>query len=639
MFWRVESLHNDVMKRLHASEKVTGCLGSPMKSHGDPGRRGKGTQVTRHFVTEAGVEKMKMAFYVVGPTGRKGVVHVEQRKDENGEWDFYTLHVDVQGFTRMYVIDKREVPLKVKKSWAWGRVAEAIIIGPTPFTLNITDSDGDAVLEVQDPPFGFLKGGSMDVSVTDIQYSSDVGIEPASAASSSWLFVCRDSVVPINSIASNNSVNLDVCSRYTDGIKKPDTNCIFFQSFHDLTNQSTKTSFEVTLILPDADVYNSFAILCNVRNSSTNVSASGVLLATFTNPGPSYTRHLNSAQIPALYCYVGFSCLWTVALICWLANRLTFPTMKNQLHTCMTFVPLSFLMNDALTALIYVSLGLQGTQPTALNTLKFFVITFYVVTLYTTLMLMAKGWYVVRLRLSPVEKRTIGGNAIFVALGYIFFLSIQSGAVLKHDYSQIALTIFMITSYVYMYWCLRTNMDALRGYIDTLKVRLPDLPASATGERPSSVSGLSVRERPEAGVSPGGAVATASMFRLAKRVVTAFRPPAAPEGLVEFSSLGADWNLVYAYEQKLWMMRMTHRIITYFSLTSFLMLALTFFNAFAYTSGQVAVEQSFLLVGFFWMALTYRLRDPAQKVVVPMWTSADRCCDAKAAESVLIMDS
>ncbi|KAJ3216656.1 Mitochondrial import inner membrane translocase subunit Tim21 [Dinochytrium kinnereticum] len=96
--WRVNSTLEEAMERIKDNDKALDHIGMPMEAVGDMmGPRGRASRLHRHFYKDAqGYERLKMRFYVRGPISN-GTVNLEKYKNDDGEWVFDHLYLDVEG--------------------------------------------------------------------------------------------------------------------------------------------------------------------------------------------------------------------------------------------------------------------------------------------------------------------------------------------------------------------------------------------------------------------------------------------------------------------------------------------------------------------------------------------------------------
>ncbi|KAI8854910.1 TIM21-domain-containing protein [Chytridium lagenaria] len=99
--YRVNTTFEEAMNRIKENEKVQDLIGEPMEGVGDlMGPRGRASRLQRNFFQDAkGNKRLRMRFYLKGSLAN-GVVMLERVKDEEGNWIFDYLFVDVEGGRR-----------------------------------------------------------------------------------------------------------------------------------------------------------------------------------------------------------------------------------------------------------------------------------------------------------------------------------------------------------------------------------------------------------------------------------------------------------------------------------------------------------------------------------------------------------
>ncbi|KAJ3300750.1 hypothetical protein HK104_006049 [Borealophlyctis nickersoniae] len=155
-----------------------------------------------------------------------------------------------------------------------------------------------------------------------------------------------------------------------------------------------------------------------------------------------------------------------------------------------------------------IQLGSTGFPSATLNGLRIIFVALASTAFFAVLLYASKGWYIVRLQFAPVEQRTMLTTAVFSGMAEVFFFVVQGA-------SLIAQAIFYVATYAYIIINLRIHINILAAYINKLK--------------------LSGRSEVTAPPTRGGEI------------------PVYP--------LDGDWDIVTVYKNKLWMLRITMRIV------------------------------------------------------------------------------
>ncbi|KAI8854911.1 hypothetical protein BC829DRAFT_378794 [Chytridium lagenaria] len=447
--------------------------------------------------------------------------------------------------------------------------------------------------------FAFYKGGEVSIDISSLIFTSTGSVNISDVPKYSYTMVCReDDVFSIDTIVASSqaSINSTLCD-----IPTLSNQCPYIKSFSELTN-TTQGGVNIKHQLVREGYYSTFVVMCKNR---TGLLGNGVK-AWYTNPGPNYVRHLSAIDVPVLNVHLVFLGLWVVINVVWFGHYYTMRHMSNLLHFRLSLIPFVMLLNSSVAVGFLVNLGTGGYKSESLETLRFFLLIIHILLIYVMLQLMSKGWYIVRKRLAGVEKRTIGGMALFVALGNAFFQFMGGGSV-------IAILIFLSTVHIYMFWNLRYILEAVTDYLRTLRDRLPSPTTPPT-------SWSSVVRPP---------VNTTFASKLAKKMFQG--PPGTRTERGKVTALGKEWDLVNSYAGKLWLLGLVNRIITFFTIGIFMLVATQYFTQnytatrsvadFEYPYIGVFLSQTFLVLGISWMGIVMRLRDPVQYVVVPSWVA------------------
>ncbi|KAJ3216655.1 hypothetical protein HDU67_009183 [Dinochytrium kinnereticum] len=273
----------------------------------------------------------------------------------------------------------------------------------------------------------YLQGGEINLSAGNVFYRARAGENRtlSEAPNLTWMMVCReDDSFNFDDIILDGTVDTAICDKLA---KAPSnlTQCPYVKTFRGIVQQDPQGFFSLNYPISQPGYYSTVAVLC-----AKNVSAHArTIRGSFTNPGPRFIRHLSAVEIPVLITYIVYIILWGIVNIVWFSKFISMRHMANLLYLRISSLPLLFFFYTILSVSYFLNLGIRGVKSEVLETLRFLFVIIHTLVLYAMLQLLSKGWYIVRKRLSPVEKRTIGGMALFVSLGNVFFQYIGNGAV------------------------------------------------------------------------------------------------------------------------------------------------------------------------------------------------------------------
>uniref|UniRef100_A0A915IRZ5 Mitochondrial import inner membrane translocase subunit Tim21 n=1 Tax=Romanomermis culicivorax TaxID=13658 RepID=A0A915IRZ5_ROMCU len=97
------SVYSRALKVVTANEEIQMILGTPIKGFGEETRRGRRRHVAHAEYQKDGKVHMRMKFYVKGPSA-SGVVNLEVKEDENGNFDYRYLFVDIDSYPPKSII-------------------------------------------------------------------------------------------------------------------------------------------------------------------------------------------------------------------------------------------------------------------------------------------------------------------------------------------------------------------------------------------------------------------------------------------------------------------------------------------------------------------------------------------------------
>ncbi|KAJ3078675.1 hypothetical protein HK102_004322 [Quaeritorhiza haematococci] len=434
-----------------------------------------------------------------------------------------------------------------------------------------------------------------------------------------------------------------------------------------------------------------------VKCSAQQLGLYGAVEASLTNPGPFFIQHLSAGEIPLFFVYLVSSVLWFLFLLAWLAHWFIVyyqagPASSSSIpkipfHRLLVLYPTSQLLYTLYAAGFYGYYGSTGSTTVVVDVFLYIMQGLAVVVLYTCLMLMTKGWCVIRTRLSPLEIRSILSSAIFLAISDVFYVVVGKGAV-------IALVIFTVTTYLYMFWSMRIHLDTLTAYVMVLKSRFPetDQESSSNGDssdrqdthnisqiregtdpdyeqdhEPTTPTTDATRDHRNDNTNRGTFQAIFSGL-IRRRQTNSIDSKASNDGDTPSSrsrsnsithssapkpttlngtrihTLDENWDLISSYEGKLNILRHASRLVTTFATATLVIRVSEFLEIFPASpssafspassdgggnaalaigggGGYVTVGAWQLVVmgGWCLIAYLYRLRKPAEWVIIPEW--------------------
>ncbi|KAJ3315754.1 hypothetical protein HDU76_002114, partial [Blyttiomyces sp. JEL0837] len=590
---------------------------------------------------------------------------------------------------------------------------------------------------------GLREGKMGGIAIERDEFDDDAEFEQdAEAAAITYLLICNTANQSIDDQLSANTVNSTFCS--SDPLKKDPSsypypfiggNCLYVTSFANQTaltavGNDTLKSFEVSVSVPVKATLEAFVLICSgTFIQSVQATESG----SFTNPGPYFVRHLSSYQIPVLYCYMAFTGLWVVINLIWFGAWMYHGKTRNKLYKVIALIPSTMLCYVGFVMGLYLAIGIMGYLMSWMQVIRYTLLLVTEISLYMVMMLMSKGWGIIRFHISPIERRTMAGCSIFFVIADLFNLSVGSGA-------WIALAVFGATYYSYLFRNLRLMTDNLRDYISNLRTRLNSVTETAADRRrtrqrnttatdhvesedpvdaqrrqrrrrdgesnedgtndettTTTATGLHAvfeantsnnptepnsetipptsrtntsrypptqpnpnQELPQPNVptselrnrnrssrsqsQPPPANQPTNSFpsrisgmfsNIIRRMISGFAAwrrimryraePEFPADAPRIASLGRDWEIVWSYESKLWLLEMTYRIATFYATTTVILQVYQIIvDIPSYNYFTIILLQLQLVVGFIWLGWTYRLREMKQMVVVPEFVVAAR---------------
>ncbi|KAI9331623.1 hypothetical protein BDR26DRAFT_870123 [Obelidium mucronatum] len=315
--------------------------------------------------------------------------------------------------------------------------------------------------------------------------------------------------------------------------------------------------------------------------------------------------------------------------------------MRNKLHACISMIPVTQLAWIGYIVTRYISIGTKGpvnTDFTALFAIQSVLLFVKDFVLMFCLALMAKGWGVIRVRLSGVESRTIGGVAFFYALSDVLY---------SYDFDfMFVFWIFALTSYYYVLWTVLIHIQNAEKHVSLSQAKLDSLhtaPTPVLNQNNIVVDETSTVDEENAEIntneinrSNDAAVAQSnSTLRVLDRVgvltrtnlwAQVFPPrPSFPKDAFgnRIVGMGEDWKLLWTLQSKLWVIISAKNIVIYYAFFTLIdkIIQLLGVNVIPF---YPTFPNLYHLGGFYWIATVFMLRQPEQIVVIPKWVLSKR---------------
>jgi len=182
---------------------------------------------------------------------------------------------------------------------------------------------------------------------------------------------------------------------------------------------------------------------------------------TFLNP---HNEHLSSeyAWLPTVY--AGLLILWASALSVWFFNWLWFSRFRLYLHMAISIFPIVKLAWVAYNVFYYKTMSSVGSE----NMWTTYFVVFYALMfssqtyLFLLLMLISKGWYIIRTQLYDPEKKTIAVTALALSASILAYHLLDDG------YYLIALIVMYVVCIKFIFANLATTLGALQSQYSVL---------------------------------------------------------------------------------------------------------------------------------------------------------------------------
>ncbi|KAJ3030731.1 UNVERIFIED_CONTAM: hypothetical protein HDU68_007942 [Siphonaria sp. JEL0065] len=488
--------------------------------------------------------------------------------------------------------------------------------------------------------FAFLQGGQSQLSVSNLQLTNNHAEAPRVFAT-----VCDQSIFSFygSNVATNSTLmNLLFCGSTISAVVQ--RGCPAVVQIQTLNLSPSTDSFYWNYSIPTQNVYDSFLIFCG-DGETVKLSYSYESV----NPGPNFVKYLGFYEMEALYIEIVFLSLWGLVLIVWGFLWLRNWNMTTYLHSLVSFIPMvQFLWIGYITAR-YVAVGLAG--PSSVNYSKLFLIQSVIMfvrdfVLLSSFMAMAKGWGVIRVRLSGVEKRTVFGLAFFYAMSDFLYA--------YNSEFMFAFWVFAISSFYYLVWTIHVHIRNTERHASMLHAKLDSLLASG------NTFGLSLgtpRVRPHQPITQDDLNNNDALNNTEPSVIAEDLPDntstrgRAPRRFMNRTSqglgyfirgyfwhslfpqrpkfakdpfgnrvvgMGEDWKLLWTLESKVWMLKSSRNIIVFYGFFTFLDKFIQFMgiNVIPF---YPTLPNLYNLGGFLWIASVFVLRQPEHLVVVPGW--------------------
>ncbi|KAI9199424.1 uncharacterized protein BJ171DRAFT_518337 [Polychytrium aggregatum] len=282
-------------------------------------------------------------------------------------------------------------------------------------------------------------------------------------------------------------------------------------------------------------------------------------------------------ELQLFYVYTSAVALWLLILIQWARHAKTHSEVPNGLHRTVFMLPILFLGAALLNWISLAYLGYFGGRQWLCQSLIYpveFAPEFW---LLVCLFLIAKGWYIMRRWLAPVEIRTIVILSALLAAVMILNRYMDSG-------SMIGVVICGSAYMIQVLWIIRQSIDQLQGHIDTIELSLPA--ADFIG-----------RDDVEN-----------------KRRIANGRADGQP---IHWLLLDDKWQLLEPYVQKAEIIDRSQNIISTYALGTCVNLLMQFFGQAPSEYVSTTFTQLLHMFLVIWIGILLRARRPVEVVVIP----------------------
>ncbi|KAJ3387027.1 hypothetical protein HDU92_002172 [Lobulomyces angularis] len=414
--------------------------------------------------------------------------------------------------------------------------------------------------------------GNVEVSITDITV---LGAE-ATTSNISGVIVKNELIYYICSQTSND-LSIDFLKQSSVDIfitlcknKNFFGNCAFGESvvnFEDgFSNKSKVTNYKNVYNIVSRDYYKTFLVQCG------NFPVSGVIESLSLTNNWTF-KHLDYNGLFTFY--------------------FSFPVAFVWLFTFFTLIYSNRHLNSKLRVI-----NLLDTTDTFCGLATF--------SLYLLLLLITKGYTVIRLYLSPLEWRGV----ISVSVFFGFAMSMYSAF-----YFNFPMIIFLLSTYFYLFYSLKFHLESYMYVVQNLKRKYESRNnLQLTNNLPPSARLMedltSAESRPWWRFTP---------FLVVLLPDGRLYEPLPKKKVATPLKLYEDWDLIGVYEAKLWIMCMVQRIITYYSVTTAIVRLASYLQIFNSVQFALLIEELAHLLGFLWICYVFRKREVFQVIDVPDW--------------------
>ncbi|KAI9139331.1 hypothetical protein BKA69DRAFT_1168434 [Paraphysoderma sedebokerense] len=191
--------------------------------------------------------------------------------------------------------------------------------------------------------------------------------------------------------------------------------------------------------------------------------------------------HLPMGVIPLLEVYPVFSIMWSVVITWWLANWIKYRQYRFTMHWILTAIPISRLAWCIFNILYWRDLSSHGVLRPVSEIIKSFFLAATTVSITASLVLISKGYGIVRTKLENVEIRSILGCIMFVVISEVFYALLWGSALT-------AILLFYIVFVVYSLYNLELIQIGIKEYIQSLEPISSSVSSSHTLTPSDSIS-------------------------------------------------------------------------------------------------------------------------------------------------------
>jgi len=234
--------------------------------------------------------------------------------------------------------------------------------------------------------FGFYEGGSVDLNIT------------ATASYNLYFFLCSSEQL------NDGTKTLDKPAQLCTENKLENLNCEFHANF--------TQSLSVRTIVNRSETFH--FLLVNCDNQQITFTLRYILL----NPGQ---QHLSTGYIPLPTLYIALAVSWSVLLSMWLLNWGLYRMANSiKLHRFLTLIPVSKIVLSIVDYVVWYHLSVYGSLDVTQSIIQLVAVLCFKGAFFCTLILIAKGWCVIRSELIPMERKALIFTMVAFLIAQIF---------------------------------------------------------------------------------------------------------------------------------------------------------------------------------------------------------------------------